>query len=394
MSKVGTLSGMEVKWTLDAPRPEIDLAPPFVVTASVGEAWADLSLTPPKRPTVLVIDDLDAHRDPLCALLEKDGYQVVCVRGPSEGLEVLARISIDLILLDTLLPGVDGMEFCRKLRASRSTELIQVLMLSDARTVEDEIAGIASGADEFLVRPFHPEVLRARVRCMLRHKAMVDRLEESETILLALAQTVEQRDNNTAGHCERLAALGVAMGMAMELPSEHLLALHRGGYLHDIGKISIPDSVLLKKGPLTKAEWAIMRTHTVKGEDICRAIKCLSPVLPIIRSHHERWDGSGYPDGLAGHDTPLLARVLQFADIYDALMAKRSYKPAMSSAEALRVMQEETDQGWHDPELLRLFLRLRHDTVHEAAASNAGRWQDVQVMQESLANLRSSLLRY
>jgi putative two-component system response regulator len=228
---------------------------------------------------------------------------------------------------------------------------------------------------------------------MLRHKAIVDRLEESETILLALAQTVEQRDNHTAGHCERLAALSMAMGMAMELPAHQILALHRGGYLHDVGKIAIPDSVLLKKGPLTEAEWVVMRTHTTKGEDICRGIKCLNPVLPIIRSHHERWNGSGYPDGLAGHDIPLLARVLQFADIYDALMAERPYKSPMSSARALQVMQEETDRGWHDPELMRLFLRMRHDMVREAAAGNGERWQDVQVMRESLENLQSAILR-
>jgi putative two-component system response regulator len=131
-----------------------------------------------------------------------------------------------------------------------------------------------------------------------------------------------------------------------------------------------------------------MRTHTVRGEEICRPIKSLSAVLPIIRSHHERWDGSGYPDGLSGQNIPLLARVMQFADIYDALMSKRCYKPAMSSANALVVMQEETDRGWHDPELMRLFLQLRHAEVRDAE-----QWQDVQVMRESLENLRSSLLR-
>jgi putative two-component system response regulator len=228
---------------------------------------------------------------------------------------------------------------------------------------------------------------------MLRQKANVDRLEESETILWALAQAVEQRDNSIAGHCERLAALGVAMGMAMELPSEHLLALHRGGYLHDIGKIGMPDSVLLKKGPLNDAEWDIMHTHTLIGEEICRPMRCLAPVLPLIRNHHERWDGSGYPDGLSGQNIPLLARVLQFADIYDALLAARPYKLAMSSADALRVMQEETDRGWHDPELMRLFLRLRHDAVREAAVQNSEQWQDVKVMQQSLESLRISLSR-
>jgi putative two-component system response regulator len=156
----------------------------------------------------------------------------------------------------------------------------------------------------------------------------------------------------------------------------------------------MPDSVLFKKGPLNEMEWVMMRTHPAKGEAICRPMKCLNPVLPIIRSHHERWDGSGYPDGLAGHNIPLLARVLQFADIYDALTAARCYKVAMSPADSLRVMQQETDRGWHDPELMRLFLSLRHDTVREAAERNAEEWQDLQGMYESLENLRSSILRF
>src|SRR5262249_36003722 len=191
----------------------------------------------------------------------------------------------------------------------------------------------------------------ARVRSMLRHKAVVDRLEESETILLALAQAVELRDSSLAGHCDRLAALSVTMGMAMDLPSSHLLALHRGGYLHDIGKIGMPDALLFKAGPLDEAEWKLMRTHTIKGEAICRPMKSLSAVLPIIRNHHERWDGSGYPDGLAGKKIPLLARVLQMADVYEALTAKRSYKAALSPADALSVMQEETGRGWYGAEL-------------------------------------------
>src|SRR5439155_19112175 len=158
------------------------------------------------------------------------------------------------------------------------------------------------------------------------------------------------------------------------LPHDHLQALHRGGYLHDIGKIGMPDSILFKKGPLDADEWRIMRTHTLKGEEICRPMKCLTPVLPIIRSHHERWNGSGYPDGLAGERIPLLARVLQFADIYDALTSKRCYKEAMKPGPALRLLQQETDRGWHDPELMRIFRRLKHESLRAAAERNAAQW--------------------
>src|ERR1039458_5519140 len=160
-------------------------------------------------------------------------------------------------------------------------------------------------------------------------------ISEPEVILFALSQVVEQRDKHTAGHCERLAFISVAMGTAMGLDRPDLLALYRGGYLHDIGKVGIPDSILFKPGKLTAEEWVTMRTHTVRGEEICRHLKSLSTVLPIIRHHHERWDGSGYPDGLRGDQIPLLARVLQIADIYDALTYERPYKPAFPPAEAI-----------------------------------------------------------
>ena len=359
--------------------------------AGVAGAWAESLREPPKLSTILVVDHIDLNQQTLRTLFESEGYRVLAAVHAVQALEILEQESVDLAVLDMLIPDMGGMECCRRIRGNRRTELIPVLMLSGSKAVEHEIAGIGSGADGFLARPYHPEVLRTRVRSMLRHKTTVDRLEESETILLAMAQAVEQRDNNTAGHCERLAALGVAMGMAMELPPQHLLALHRGGYLHDIGKIGMPDAVLFKKGPLSEAEWRTMRTHTIKGEEICRPMKCLAPVLPIIRSHHERWDGSGYPDGLSGHSIPLLARVLQFADIYDALTATRSYKTAMTSADALRVMQEETDRGWHDPELMRLFLRLQHEALQEASVKNSEQRQNVEAMQQSLENLRLSL---
>ena len=366
---------------------------PLVASRGTVQSWIDALKEPIARPIVLAVDSHTENLVALCNLLEKDGYWVLNAERAAEALDLLHQIPVDLVILDMILPEVSGVDFCRGIRANRRTELLPVLMLSNFHTAEHEISCLTSGADAYLSRPYHPELLRTHVRSMVRHKAIVDRLEDSETILLALAQAVEQRDNITAGHCDRLAALCVAMGMAMALSAEHLMALHRGGYLHDIGKIGMPDSVLFKKGPLDEEEWRIMRTHTIKGEEICRPMKCLSAVLPIIRSHHERWNGSGYPDGLVGENIPLLARMLQFADIYDALTAARSYKPAMAPADALRVMQEETDRGWHDPELMRLFLRLKHENVRDAAERYAEEWQDVQVMKDSLENLRSSILR-
>jgi putative two-component system response regulator len=206
--------------------------------------------------------------------------------------------------------------------------------------------------------------------------------DDTENILFALAQAVEQRDRHTAGHCERLAFVAVALGVMMGLERASLLALYRGGYLHDIGKVGIPDSILFKPGKLTAEEWVVMRTHTTRGEDICRHLKSLEPVVPIIRNHHERLDGSGYPDGLSGEQIPLLARVLQIADIFDALTSPRAYKPAYPATRALQILQDETERGWRDPQIMKLFFRLHHDVL-----SNG------DIVDRNLASMRGALVR-
>lgn len=187
-------------------------------------------------------------------------------------------------------------------------------------------------------------------------------VEETEAILFALARAVEQRDQATWGHCERLALISVTLGVAMGLDRSALITLYRGGYLHDIGKVGIPDSILCKNGKLTADEWTVMETHCARGEEICRHMKSLEPVLPIIRHHHERWDGTGYPDGLEGERIPLLARLVQIADIYDALTSRRAYKDLMSEEQAVGIMQDEARRGWRDPELTTMFIKV-HDQV-------------------------------
>jgi putative two-component system response regulator len=228
---------------------------------------------------------------------------------------------------------------------------------------------------------------------MLRQKAAVDSLEEAESILFALAQAIEQRDKSTAGHCKRLATMSMTLGMALGLPNAQLLALHRAGYLHDIGKVGIPDSILFKPGPLSEAEWAIMRTHPIAGEEICRPTRTMQSVLPIIRSHHERWDGSGYPDGLKGEEIPLLARILQVADIFDALTSQRPYKPAMSTAEALDVLSEEARRGWRDRKLVELLRKLFELPLDVCAQESLIPWPPPEPMERSLEAMREALSR-
>jgi putative two-component system response regulator len=335
------------------------------------------------RPTILIVDELDLNRRLLRGILKATDYRILEATRASETGKILETEKIDMIVVDLVMPGLSGPDFCRQLKSNRRTKLIPILMITSVQGVETEVAGISAGADEFLIKPLHPTVVRARIRSMLRTKAMIDSLEEAESILFTLAQSVEQRDHHTGQHCSRLATYSVALGNALGLPRGELLALYRGSYLHDIGKIAIPDAILFKKGFLNEEEWLVMRSHTVKGEEICRPMKSFAPVLPIIRNHHERWDGSGYPDGLAGEDIPLLARILQVADIYDALTTERPYKPALPHAEALGVMEQEAGRGWRDPELIPLFAEIATGLDTDLASV----WRPQTSLQHSLARL-------
>jgi len=349
--------------------------------------WENALEDAAQLPTILIVDDLDLNRHLLKAILKTESYRILEAKRPSVALKLLEHEKVDLVVMDMVMPGMSGPDFCRALKAERRTQLIPILVLTGVQGADSEIAGIESGADEFLVKPLQPAVVRTRVRGMLRSKALIDSLDEAETILFALAKSVEARDNYTGMHCERLAAYSVRLGQAVGVSKADQLALYRGGYLHDIGKIEIPDAILFKNGLLSPDEWQVMRMHTLRGEEICKPMQTLAPVLPIIRSHHERWDGSGYPDGLSGEAIPLLARILQVADIYDALTTARSYKPAFTHAHALEIMLEESERGWRDPELIPLFAEV--EKQHQAMEETI--WSADVAMQESLQNMRREL---
>lgn len=349
--------------------------------------WENLLEDAAQAPTLLIVDDIDLNRRLLKAMLKTANYRIIEAKRPSQAVAALEREKVDLVVVDLVMPEMSGPDFCRLLKTDRKTQLIPILMTTSVQGAENEVTGLESGADEFLIKPLQPSIVRTRIRAMLRNKALIDSLEEAETILFALAQSVEHRDRYTGLHCERLATYSITLGQALGLLRQDQLALYRGGYLHDIGKISIPDAILFKRGLLTDDEWQTMRQHTIRGEEICRPMKTLAPVLPIIRSHHERWDGSGYPDGLAGEDIPLLARILQVADIYDALTTARPYKPAFSHQHAIEIMQEEARRGWRDPELVPLFAEISQPT----AGSDVAAWPGHASMQQSLENMRQEL---
>jgi putative two-component system response regulator len=305
----------------------------------------DLAPSQPRRSRVLVADDTESVRSLFRKLLLADGHDVVSVGDGAAALEAVKCHHPDVILLDVTMPKVDGLEVCRRLKADPATRLTPVVLVTGQTDLSDRIRGIEAGADEFLSKPVHPHELRARVRSLGRMKHLIDALDSAEAAFMALALTIEARDPMTNGHCERLARHAVQLGRALNLPPEDLEALHRGGYLHDVGKIGVPDAVLLKAGPLTAEEFELMKRHPEIGDSLCAPLQSLRRVRPIIRSHHERIDGSGYPSGLRGDDVPLLAQIVGIVDVYDALTSARSYRPAWPKEEAMAYLRREVEKG-------------------------------------------------
>ena len=309
-------------------------------------------------PRVLVVDDNHDNTLLMHELLASRGYDVE-VAGTAEEAETKIRNRPpDLILLDVIMPGRSGYDLCRQLKGDPDTRLIPVVMITGLTDREDKVRGIEAGAEDFLNKPIFPEELFARVKSLLRLKEFTDELENAEAVLCALGRSVEARDPYTEGHCERLAQFASGLGSHLGLDAESIVALKRGGFLHDLGKIRIPDEILKKGDKLTPEEWTIMKQHPVVGEAICQPLRSLKQVLPIIRHHHEHWNGQGYPDGLQGEEIPLLARILQVVDVYDALCTARPYKPAQCHEDAARTMREEAHAGLWDQELVNEFLTM------------------------------------
>ena len=308
--------------------------------------------------TILVVEDNAASRELLTELLRTQGLDVVAAGDGHAALEGFAQWQPDLVLLDVQMPGVDGFEVCRRLKREARTRLTPVVLVTALSATEDYVRGLEAGADDFLTKPVNKQELLARVRSLLRLKLFTDELENAEAVLCSLALSIEAKDPCTEGHCDRLAKYSVELAAHLGLLEEQRVALRRAGIVHDIGKVTVPEHILLKPARLTPAERKIMEQHPLVGERICRPLKSFQLVLPIIRHHHEKLDGSGYPDGLKGEEVPLAARVLQITDVYDALTTVRPYKRALSPAEALDTMEDEVKKGWWDADVFTAFREL------------------------------------
>jgi len=310
------------------------------------------------RGTVLAVDDDPGALSALADALGTLGFEVVQAADGATALELARQHLPDVVLLDVQMPGMDGFEVCRQLKAQPDLLLVPVVFLTGHGSRRARLEGLEAGATDFLNKPCDLVELEVRVRNLVNFRRLTTELDSAEQMVFSIARVVEARDKDTGDHCERLGRLGVGLGERLELDGEHITALRRGGYLHDLGKIGIPDEVLLKPGKLTADEWTVMKRHVEIGVEICSPLRSLAPVLPLIRHHHERFDGSGYPDGLSGEEIPLLARVFQVVDIYDALTVDRCYRAAMSVEEAVAVVKSETEKGFWDREIVGEFLAM------------------------------------
>ena len=311
--------------------------------------------TPPGA-RILVVDDDEQVRYLLRYLLSHDGYLVEDASSGAEALEKVAATSPEVVLLDLNLSGRTSHDVIETLRDDPRTRFVPIVMITGGGQRRDKLDAINAGITDFLTKPFDGEELLARIRTLVRLKRFTDVFEEAREVIIALAAAIDQRDPYTAGHSERVSYYAEMLGAAVGVSSEEREILRYGGLFHDIGKIAIRDDILLKPGKLTPAERLEIQRHPVVGRDLLKNMRTLESAMPIVYHHHERYDGSGYPEGLKGESIPLLARVASIADVYDALTTKRPYREAMTRAQALELMTNERNKGWHDPALFDLFL--------------------------------------
>jgi putative two-component system response regulator len=328
-----------------------------------------------KKPRILIVDDCPDTFRMIKTYFANEPYELVSAINGYEALHMVEEETPDLILLDVLMPGINGFDVCKHLKENPATFLIPIVMITALEDSSNKIRGIELGVDDFITKPIHLVELKARVASLLRVKRFTDELENAEKIIISLALAVESKDENLIGHCNRLANYATLLAKRLGMSEEEIEVIRKGAILHDIGKVSISDHILLKAAPLSTEEFEIIKEHPIIGERICKPLATLSPVLPIIRSHQERYNGSGYPDGLKGKQIPLHTHIVSIVDCYDALTSNRPYRMALSKQEAIRVLNQETKDGLWEKKLLKKLTevvsqegieeKVNENTIHE-----------------------------
>jgi putative two-component system response regulator len=313
---------------------------------------------------ILLVEDDPQAVGILEPILISRGFSVAVARDGVEGLEKVKLLSPDLLLLDITMPRMNGIELCRRVKSNDSLRLIPVVMLTGLSDLENKLEALEAGADDFVNKPYNTIELMTRIKSLLKVKYLNEQLDSAEAVLFSMARAIEAKDSYTQGHVERVSRLAVRLGDHLGLPDDEKDALRKGGILHDIGKIGVPDKILNKAGPLTTEERNIIRMHPDQGAKICEKLKSIRGAIPVIRHHHERLDGTGYPDNLSGEEIPLLARIMTVVDIYDALTTTRSYRKRLPPEMALGIMWEEAKKGWWDQRVLKEFEKmLKEDKI-------------------------------
>lgn len=321
-------------------------------------------LAPVTQSIILVVDDHKANRDLLDAQLEGSGHIVLHAADGLEALDLMAQKEPDLLLLDIQMPRMDGLTLCRRIKAHPAWRLIPVVLITALMDRTSRLAGVEAGADDFLTKPFDKQELGLRIRVLLHDREQNKRLDATEGVLLALARVVEARDRYTIHHAERVGLFAREIGRAAGMADVDLNILYLGGVMHDLGKVTIPDAILNKPGALTEQEMEIMRTHSEAGEGICTPLRSAGHFLPMIRHHHERLDGGGYPDHLVGSAIPLAARIAAIGDAWDAMTSDRPYRAGLGVEEARSRLRAGAGTQW-DAQHVEHFLQLLDGGVDE-----------------------------
>ncbi|MEI2782330.1 MAG: HD domain-containing phosphohydrolase [Candidatus Competibacter sp.] len=311
------------------------------------------------KPIIMIVDDVPLNLKMLETMLDSENYNIVKAEDGYHALHHVAKQKIDLILLDAMMPGMDGFEVCQRLKSNEKTRSIPIIMVTALDDSESKIKGIEAGADDFLTKPPNKPELLARVKSLTNLNHLNKYLADIKNVLLSLAVAVEAKDSYTLGHVERVANLAVLLGKKLRMSQEDIEALWFAGVLHDIGKIGIPDGILNKNGKLNNAEWELMKTHAEIGYKICLPLKnTLGSALKAIRYHHEKLDGSGYPEGLRAKLIPEIARIMSIADYYDALTTDRPYRSKLSKEKSLEILKEEARSGKLDARIVDLLIEI------------------------------------
>lgn len=311
-----------------------------------------------KNPLILIVDDIEAHLELMEAILIREGYNVQSTKDAYKAIQITENFSPDLAILDVMMPGMNGYDLCKRLKMISGRKFFPVILLTGLNQLEDKITGIEAGADDFFNKPFNSIELTTKIRSLIKLKRVQDELDHSEDIILTLAVAIEAKDPYTKGHSERVSDLSKRLAGFIGLSEGESIIIQKAATLHDIGKIGLKEEILHKKEPLHPEELELIRRHPIIGEEICKPLHSLKQILPGIRNHHERWDGKGYPDGLKGENIPIIARIINITDSYDALVSERPYRKKFDENEAMKLMKYQESSGQWDPWLIEKFVKM------------------------------------